>query len=145
MEPRVSQEDYAKYFLGFSAHSIVKDGVSYPTVEHAYHCMRYTDQNVVEEIRTAASPLLAWRISQKYKDKQLADFPERKREVMKELYRLKLEQHEDVKEALLKSKGLQIVKHITSGPPADGFWDDGTDGLGRNESGKIWMELREEI
>lgn len=140
----VSGELFAIYFSAYTAHAIEYDGVRYPTVEHAYHCLRYDDPEIIEEIRMAKSPVLAWQVSQKYKNKQIDGFGDRKREVMKTLYRTKLEQHVDVRNALFESGDVLIVKHITTGPKADGFWDDGEDGKGRNESGKIWMELRDE-
>ena len=59
--------------------------------------------------------------------------------------RLKAEQHEEVKKALIDTGDLQIVKRIVTYPPGDGFWDIGEDGKGQNEIGKIWMELRDEF
>ncbi len=138
-------EIFAIYFSAYSAHAIEYKGSVYPTVEHAYHCQRYVDQDIVAEIQNARSPYRAWEISQTYKQRQLQNFSDRKREVMKALCRTKFEQHEDVRRALLESRDSIIVKHITTGPKADGFWDDGTDGRGRNEVGKIWMEIRDEL
>ncbi len=142
---KLSAEIFAIYFSGYTAHAIEYRGVVYPTVEHAYHCQRYTDTAIIEEIRNARSPFKAWEVSQKYKSQQLIDFNDRKREIMKELCQAKLEQHEDVRQALLNTRDLSIIKHISTGPKPDSFWDDGVDGTGRNEIGKIWMELREEL
>lgn len=135
------------YFSPYTAHAIEIDGVVYPTLEHAYQCARYTDPNIIEEIRTAHSPVKAWEISAKYKQFQIPEFKteEHKLVTMKRLMRLKAEQHEDVRKALEDSGDLNIVKHIVSGPPADGFWDDGEDGKGLNHIGKMWMEIRGEI
>jgi ribA/ribD-fused uncharacterized protein len=132
-------------FSPFSAHQIELDGVLYPTVEHAYHCQRYEDTYIREEIRQARSPMLAWEVSQRNKSRQRRDFNETKVQVMESLCRMKMEQHTDVREALIASGSQRIVKHIVSGPSVDGFWDDGTDGTGRNETGKIWMRLRDEL
>jgi ribA/ribD-fused uncharacterized protein len=133
------------YFSPYTAHAIEVDGVIYPTVEHAYQCLRYQDQKIVEEIKSACSPVKAWEISTKYKHLQIPDFRARKREAMKMLMRAKLEQHEEVRTALINSGDLLIVKHIDTYPPGDGYWDDGEDGKGENQMGKIWMELREEL
>ena len=138
------------YFSPYTAHAIEVDGVVYPTVEHAYQCMRYTDQKIKDEIWNARSPVKAWEISEKYKqdkykDFQKPDFRPHKREVMKQLMRAKADQHEEVRKALMDSGDLKIVKHIDTYPPGDGFWDDGSDGKGENQMGKIWMEIREEI
>lgn len=144
-EERVSDELFHSYFSPFTPHTITIDGVVYPTVEHAYHAMRYRDEKLKDEIRRVVSPEEAWEISQRYKDMQETDFPAKKRAIMKSLCKAKLMQHQDVLDALLATGDLKIVKHITSGPKADGYWDDGTQGDGQNVTGQIWMELRAEL
>ena len=142
---RITDEIFVSYFSGYSPHAIEYKGVLYPTVEHAYHCQRYSDHTIVEEVRLARSPFKAWEISQKYKSQQIPGFNDQKIEVMEELNRAKLQQHEDVRDALKNSGTAPIIKHITTGPKADGFWDDGENGSGRNETGKIWMRLRDQL
>lgn len=135
------------YFSPYTAHAIEIDGVVYPTLEHAYQCQRYTDSKIIDEIRKAHSPVKAWEVSSKYKHLQVPEFKneEHKLTVMKDLMRLKAEQHEEIRQALLDSGDLKIVKHIVTYPPGDGFWDDGEDGNGLNYTGRLWMEIREEI
>lgn len=135
------------YFSPYTAHAIGIGGVTYPTVEHAYQCARYDDLKIIEEIRRAASPMKAWEVSTRFKGVQKPEFKDEmyKRAVMKDLMRLKAEQHEEVRKALLDSGTQKIVKHILTYPPGDGFWDDGPDGKGQNEIGKIWMEIRDEL
>jgi len=61
---------------------------------------------------------------------------------------IKVEQHTDVRQALINSIDLKIVKHIFTPPPRDGFWDDGEDGKdgkGLNHIGRMWMEIREDL
>ncbi len=144
---KVPLEIFAIYFSPYSAHSIKIDGVVYPTVEHAYQCARYTDTKIIEEIRTAPSPVKAWATSAKYKHVQIPEFKkdDHKLAVMLKIMRLKAEQHEDVRKALMDSGNMQIVKHITTGPPGDGFWDDGDDGKGLNHTGRMWMQIRDEV
>jgi ribA/ribD-fused uncharacterized protein len=145
MLPTLPLHIFYIYFSPYTSHVIEVDGVVYPTVEHAYQCMRYNDTKIIEEILSARSPVKAWEVSTKYKHLQKPDFRAHKRETMKNLMHLKMEQHEEVRKALLDSGDLMIVKHIDTYPPGDGFWDDGPDGKGENHMGKIWMELREEI
>ena len=64
---------------------------------------------------------------------------------MKELMRAKAMQHVEVQKALIDSAGKQIVKHITTYPPGDGFWDDGESGEGLDHMGRMWMDIREEL
>jgi ribA/ribD-fused uncharacterized protein len=144
---KVSAEVFAIYFSPYTAHAIEIDGVVYPTVEHAYQCARYTDEKIREEIRSQRSSVKTWETSSKYKHLQIPQFkdPEFKLTVMKEMMRAKVTQHEDVRTALLSTGDLPIVKHIVTGPPGDGFWDDGVHGEGLNHTGKIWMEIREKL
>lgn len=147
MKDSVLPELFAIYFSPYTAHAIEIDGIMYPTIEHAYQCARYTDGKVREEIRAARSPVKAWEISTKYKSTQIPEFKDKiyKLKVMKDLMRLKVEQHEEVKKALLDSGVANIVKHIYTYPPGDGFWDDGEHGEGANHMGRMWMEIRKEI
>ncbi|HYC79706.1 MAG TPA: NADAR family protein [Candidatus Binatia bacterium] len=145
MEQIYPLEKFFIYFSPYTAHAIEYEGVNYPTVEHAYQCLRYDDPKIIKEILEARSPVKAWETSTKYKHLQKPDFRERKLEVMKMLMRLKTEQHEEIKKALLESGNQKIVKHITTYPPGDGFWDDGVNGEGLNHMGKMWMEIREEL
>ena len=147
MEKILPLEIFYIYFSPYTAHALETAGVVYPTVEHAYQCRRYTDQKIITEIRSASSPLKAWEVSCKYKHLQISEFknPEYKLEIMKELMKLKAIQHQEVREALIASKGLKIVKHIVTYPPGDGFWDDGQNGEGLNHIGRIWMEIRKEL
>ncbi len=135
------------YFSPYTAHAIEIDGVVYPTVEHAYQCARYTDKKIISEIIEAKSPVKAWEVSSKYKHLQILEFKDEnhKLKVMKELMRQKALQHDDVRNALIDSGDLKIVKHIVTPPPGDGFWDDGEDGKGLNHIGRMWMEIREEL
>lgn len=140
-------EKFYIYFSPYTAHAIEIDGIVYPTLEHVYQCQRYTDQKIIEEIRSARSPVKAWEVSSKYKHLQIPDFKkdEHKLKVMKMLMRLKAKQHEDIRKALIDSGDLKIVKHIVTFPPGDGFWDDGEDGNGLNHTGRLWMEIRDEL
>lgn len=135
------------YFSPYTGHQIELDGVLYPTVEHAYQCLRYRDPKIISEILSTRSAVLAWEVSSKYKQFQIPEYgnDQYKLDIMKKLIRLKAEQHKDVLGALVSSGDQKIVKHVVSGPPGDGFWDDGEDGKGLNHSGRLWMEIRDEI
>lgn len=140
-------EKFYIYFSPYTAHALEIEGIVYPTVEHAYQCMRYTDPKIIEEIRLAHSPVKAWETSTKYKHLQIPEFKDEnhKLAVMKRLMKFKAEQHEEIRKALAESGDMKIVKHIVTYPPGDGFWDDGEDGIGLNYIGRLWMEIREEL
>ena len=135
------------FFSPYTGHAIEINGIVYPTVEHAYQCQRYTDSKITEKIISARSAVQAWEVSSKYKHLQKPEFKDEnhKLKIMKMLMRKKTEQHEDVRTALINSGDQQIIKHIVTPPPGDGFWDDGVDGKGLNHMGRMWMEIREEL
>lgn len=135
------------YLSPYTAHTIEIDGVVYPTLEHAYQCARYTDTKIISEILQAKSPVKAWEVSSEYKHLQIPEFKneEHKLKVMEKLMRLKAEQHEEIRKMLIGSGDLEIVKHIVTYPPGDGFWDDGENGKGLNHIGKIWMKIRSDF
>lgn len=145
MENRLSDVEFYTYFSPYTAHAIRLNGVTYPTTEHAYQCLRYNDQGIIDQILAAPSPVKAWEVSSRYKDRQVQGFKDRKLEVMKALLRLKAQQHDDVRKALLESGDRRIVKHVFTYPPGDAFWDDGANGEGLNHMGKLWMEIRDEL
>jgi len=145
MTQKLSDTIFHIYFSPYTGHALKIGGVRYATLEHAYQCARYDDERIREEILGAPSAVEAWKVSSKYKNLQIPDFREHKFEVMKDLARIKIEQHEDVRQALLDSGDDEIIKNIVTGPPGDGVWDGGLDGTGENKMGKMWMELRGEL
>lgn len=61
--------------------------------------------------------------------------------IMEEIVRCKLAQHDLVRETLIASGDRYIVEMNDD----DSFWGWGSDHAGRNELGKIWMRLRDEL
>ena len=132
--------EYEQYLSTFSSHAVEYKGVLYSTVEHAYHCQRYSDPKIQDEIRSALSAYKAWEVSQKYKSQQIENFDEQKASVMEDICRSKLAQHTDVETALRVSADSVIIKDFP-----DSFWGIGMDGSGKNTMGLIWMKLRGEL
>lgn len=135
------------YFSGFdvldnfSAHSIIVDGIRYPTVEHAYQAIKCVNKDGREAIRNAISPTNAKYLSNivyaEYKD---PNWEPNKLLIMEQLLNLKFDQHEDIQDALAATGSEDIQENS----PYDSFWGRGADNLGANHIGKIWMKIREE-
>ena len=126
----------------FSANAVEIDGILYPTSEHAYQATKCTDPKGKEEIRSARSPLLAKEVSnEKYKDAKDPNWKINKLAVMESILRAKLDQHQEVRDALIKSGNEEIAEDS----PVDRFWGRGKDGNGENQLGKLWMKLRSEL
>ena len=127
----------------FSSFGFIYEGKYYQTVEHAYQSLKFKGvaPDVEEEIIKCFSAYDAQRIAHENAEKQLKDWDEIKISVMEKLLRAKLDQNPYVKKKLLQTKNYTICEDS----PKDAFWGIGPNREGRNELGKLWMELREEI
>ena len=135
-------EDKYYLFSNWSAHAVTYQEIVYPTAEHAYHTQKFADSKIREVIRAAKSPLEAKTLAnEQYKTQQKQNWDEVKMSVMYEIVRDKLAQHKEVQDILLSTGDNEIIENS----PVDYFWGCGKDGRGRNELGKIWMKLRQEM
>ncbi len=125
----------------FSAHKIVFDAVEYPTVEHAFHAQKFSDETLRMQIRSCGSPLEAWTLARELKARRRNDWNNVKVGILTELIRAKIQQHTEVKDALLAT-GTEEIIEIN---PNDAFWGNGKDGTGLNHTGKILMLFRDEL
>ncbi len=126
----------------FSANAVEINGVLYPTSEHAFQAAKCTDPDGKREIIAAKSPLLAKEVSnQKYESAKDSDWSAKKLSVMESILRAKLDQHQEVRDALVKSGDEEIAEDS----PVDEFWGRGKDGGGENQLGKLWMKIRSEL
>jgi hypothetical protein len=128
-------------FHNFSAHAIKYNGVVYPTAEHAFHVSKFDDVKIKEEIKNAESPLKAFELGKKYKPFRKTNWDEIKVNVLYEIIKEKVKQHEEVRKALLVTGDEEIIEDN----PNDNFWGSGKDGKGQNNTGKILMKIRQEL
>ena len=125
----------------WSAHQVRIWDKIFATAEHAYQFKKFdmTDDNVAERVANAASPWAAYQVAQQYKAKKRDDWEELKLSIMHEIITAKAAQHRDVQERLKQTAGRTIIEDS----PSDSFWGCGPDGLGENNLGKIWMDVRD--
>lgn len=130
-------------FSNFSSFQVLYRGRLWLTSEHAYQAARFSgvSPELEEKCFEARSAHEAYRIMQANRDKERKDWDKEKVGVMYEICKAKLEQNPYVKEKLLLTGEELIVEDS----PKDPFWGWGPDRQGRNELGKIWMKLREEL
>ncbi len=130
-------------FDNFSSFSILVDGVKYATVEHAYQAYKFleTAPEIAREIVECYSAHEAQKIAYSNRDKQRADWDDVKLVFMEKFLRLKIEQNPYVKKKLLQTGDYLICEDS----PKDSFWGIGPNRDGRNELGKLWMKLRDEL
>ena len=127
----------------FSSFAIMYNGESYPTIEHAYQAGKFAKHHpkIAAQIRVAISAYESKKIAERNANKKDPEFDNFKVALMEELLRLKLAQHPYVKTKLLETGDYPICEDS----PKDTFWGIGADKKGRNELGKLWMKLREEL
>lgn len=130
-------------FDNFSSFKVKYNGVIYSTVEHAYQATKFVESapEIAKEITDCFSAHEAQKIAYANKDKQCANWDDIKLNIMEQLLRLKLEQNPYVKKKLMQTGDLLICEDS----PKDSFWGIGKNRDGRNELGKLWMKLREEL
>lgn len=133
-----------------SPHPVEVDGNLWHTTEALFQAMRFAEEDPIrEEIRGEKNPMKA-----KFKAKGNADrmvveqMSQRDLNNMWYVLRLKLNQHDEVRETLLSTSDLLIVEDCTNRQRGSGlFWgaalqEDGT-WKGDNWLGRLWMRLRE--
>lgn len=105
-------------------------------VEAPYQSAKTNDLTEKEEIRRTGDPMEARLIGQKVQ--LVSQWDHIKRQVMKECCLAKFLQHPDLRIQLMKT-GEEI---LIEDNPTDAWRGSGADGNGRNELGKILMEIR---
>ncbi|MES2568451.1 MAG: NADAR family protein [Verrucomicrobiota bacterium] len=128
-------------FSNFSRHPIECDGVTWPTSEHYFQAQKFAGDAHKEEIRLAATPMLAARMGRERSRPLRPDWELVKDDVMRTAVRAKFTRHAALREELLSTGDAILVEHTSN----DRYWGDGGDGTGKNMLGIILMEIREEL
>lgn len=130
-------------FDNFAPFQVEWRGKLYPTSEHAYQAAHFLDTypDLAEQVRQCRSPRLASDFANQHTQYDDPDWSHKKLATMEDILRHKLEQHELVRQTLLASGDRYIVEMNDD----DAFWGWGSDQHGRNELGRLWMKLRDEL
>ena len=130
-------------FDNFASFAVDYRGRRWSTSEHAYQASHFfeTAPELVDEIHKARSAHEAYKIAKANADKAPDNWNDVKVGIMEEIVRAKCEQNPYIKQKLLDTGDLEIVEDS----PKDDFWGWGKSRDGRNELGKIWMRLRDEL
>lgn len=134
------EQDYY-IFSNFSSFAVEWKGKLYPTSEHAYHSEKFDDENIKEEIRNCRSAHESFKLANNYKHLYINDWDNIKVGIMKEILLEKVKQHPYVMKKLIDSGDRELIENSWR----DDFWGWGSNKDGRNQLGKIWMEIRNEI
>lgn len=118
---------------------IVLDGLTYPTVEHAFQAYKTVDEGQRRAIRNAKTPGEAKRLGREVTLRP--DWDNLRVPFMTKLIRQKFTENEDLRKRLLNTGFEHIEEGNTWG---DTFWGT-VDGVGENHLGKIIMQIRDEL
>ncbi len=131
-------------FSNFSSFMLDWRGRRWQTAEHAYQAEKFSEdraRHVEKRIEKARSAHEAKKTAQEFEEYKRPDWDSVKLEIMEEILRAKLNQHEHIRKKLLETGDRLIVEDS----PTDNFWGRGPDGKGANHLGKLWMKLRAEL
>lgn len=148
-DTRVCFYEQEFYMLSnFSAFRVLYHGIDFDTAEHAYHYMKFNRSGVLfrhveirNQIRYSRSAHLAFQIAQEHKNLVPSDWDEVKFDIMRDILRAKVSQHEYVARKLLETGDRELVENSWR----DDVWGWGEKQDGRNMLGKLWMEVRKEL
>ena len=128
-------------FSNMAPYPIIIDGTCWPTSEHYYQAMKFSDPTLREKIRSVANPFVAAAMGNDRRQVICPDWDAVRVEIMLRAMRAKFEQHADIRAMLLATGERRLVDHTAP----DDFWGEGSDGLGRNMVGVLLMRIRDEL
>jgi ribA/ribD-fused uncharacterized protein len=117
------------------------DGKTWPTTEHYFQAMKFTDPKLQGHVRRARTPKEAAARGRDRKHPLRRDWEKVKEEIMRKAVLAKFTQHADLRAILLGTGEAILVEHTAN----DSYWGDGGDGSGRNALGHILMSVRAEL
>lgn len=138
------------YLSNFSAFTLWWHDIRFDTSEQAYHWAKfqpygdgsdYIRQAVRGEIRLATSAHEAFKIAEKHARWKQPHWDTVKVDIMRDILRAKVQQHEYVRRKLLQTGNRELVENSWR----DDFWGWGANRDGQNQLGKLWMEIRSEL
>lgn len=140
------EQDYYP-LSNFSAFNIVWEGHTFPTSEHVYQYEKFCGAGNVESldimlrIMNAPSAHEAFKIAEANRQYQQPDWDSKKVEVMREILRTKVMQHEYVERKLLATGNRELIENSWRDP----VWGWGQNFDGQNLLGRCWMDVRREL
>lgn len=127
----------------FSSFSLKWKGLRFDTSEAAYHWEKFaaTAPFIAEKILLAISAHEAFKIAEANKHLRRPNWDDIKVEIMRDILRAKVEQHEYVRRKLIETGDRELIEDSWR----DDFWGWGPNKDGKNMLGKLWMYIREEL
>jgi ribA/ribD-fused uncharacterized protein len=137
----VSRSDAGNPLSSFSRHGFNLDDADWPSVEHYYQGMKFSDPDQRAAIRATATPEEAKRLAEKHVRAVRKDWKKMRQTIMTRGVYIKCMTHADAANALLETGTQKIVENSQY----DYFWGCGRDGRGHNTYGKVLMAVRDKL
>jgi ribA/ribD-fused uncharacterized protein len=144
---RVFFYEHDHYYLSnFSAFRLRWRGIDFDTSEHAYQWSKFDGAashhpEIKRLIRASSSAHEAFKIAQECAASRCAEWDAIKINIMANILRAKVQQHEYVRRKLLTTGDRELIENSWR----DDFWGWGPNQDGQNMLGRLWMEVRAEL
>jgi ribA/ribD-fused uncharacterized protein len=130
----------------FSAFALEWRGLLFMTSEAAYHWEKFPGDEaphpgIRRDILSARSAHDAFKLAESARAVRRPDWERVRVDVMRDVLRAKVAQHEYVRRKLLATGERELVENSWR----DAFWGWGPNRDGQNVLGRLWMEIRSEI
>ncbi len=125
----------------FAHYPFELDNVMWPSVEHYFQAMKFTNQQHQNNIREAKSPELARSRGRSRLKKMRPDWGTKKRAYMTRASYIKCRTYPQIANQLMVSNPKKIIENNQY----DYFWGCGRDRRGLNVFGEILMDIRQKL
>ncbi|BCH33180.1 hypothetical protein MesoLjLc_51100 [Mesorhizobium sp. L-8-10] len=126
----------------FSSFQVILDGIVFDTSEAAYHFEKFPGSpGLQQKIQLAPSAHEAFKLAERNKHLRRPDWDDVKVDIMRDILRAKVDQHEYVRRKLLATGDRELIEDSWR----DDFWGWGPNRDGKNMLGRLWMEIRAEL
>lgn len=137
----ISRYDENDLFGSYSDHGFDLENRHWPTVEHYYEAMKFSDFEYQEIIRNSESPAIANELGHVRKQKRVKGWKKNRMLMMIRAIYTKCKAYPHIAERLIDTGNDMLMENSQY----DYFWGCGRDRLGRNTYGKVLINIRKKL
>lgn len=136
-----SRVDVDEVFGSYSEHGFTLEDKHWPSVEHYYQAMKFSDESYQDKIRQAAHPKTARKLGRSRFKKIRKDWATVKSVYMSRALYTKCRSYPEITEKLLQTSEEKLVESSAY----DYYWGCGRDRRGTNMYGQVLMKVRAKL